>query len=443
MKLVNAPKVKYELKVLNLLGYGIIVFGLGGFVIWALFTPLNSAVVATGTVQVLSQNKRIQHLEGGIVEGIYVEENQSVEAGEVLLRLDQTFAGAEHQRLLMQSYELQMREALLVAKRDIANELALPSIIDDRLPPSWIADQIESNKQLFLLATSNLESELAIADQRIAQLAEQAQGFEKERLAKISQLSFMEEEIESWKGMVEKKLANKLRFLEVQSDAAELRGVIAKTEAKKAEVKVKIAEVTLEQLQAKQKFQERAATELRDIQFSLKDLREQLASSRNILGRVDIRSPVDGTITGLNVHTLGAVVQAGEVLMEIVPVREKLIVESRVAPTDVDKVFKGLNARVRLASFKQHEMPQLDGVVESISADVFEDERSQTQYYIARIALNGFVKSDGNTQGNPPSLDIVQPGMPTEVLIVTGVSTPAQYLIEPLINSFNRAWRDS
>jgi len=219
---------------------------------------------------------------------------------------------------------------------------------------------------------------------------------------------------------------------------------LQKTEAQQAEIQVKIGEVKLEKLQAKQRFQEQTVTELRDIKFSLKDVREQLATSSNVLQRVDIRAPVDGAVTGLNVHTVGAVVRGGDVIMEIVPAMDTLIVESRVSPTDVDKVYKGLDAGMRVASFKQHEFPQLSGTVESISAYVFEDERQQTQYYIARIALNGFVAYDDmlpfDDDGNLLS---IHPGMPTEVMIITGLSAPAHYLLEPLINSFNRAWRDS
>jgi membrane fusion protein, type I secretion system len=443
MKIIPAPPVQYDLKKLNLIGFMTLLVGLGGFLLWATLTPLNSAVVAQGSIQVLSQNKQIQHLEGGIVEQIFVQENQEVQAGDVLLRLDQTFAGAEHQRQLMQGYELEIREALLLAKRDMEKSVNLPNISDERLPEGWLEDQSATAVRLYGLALNNLESELAIADKRLSQLRQQSLGLERERQAKVSQLGFMEEEIESWKGMVEKKLANKLRFLEIQSEAAELRGIIAKTEAQQAEVQVKIGEVELERLQAQQRFQEQAATELRDIQFSLKDVREQLATSANILKRVDIRAPVDGTVTGLKVQTLGAVVRPGDLIMEIVPVRETLIVESRISPTDVDKVYKGMNARVRLSSFKQHEMPELEGLVESISADVFEDERAQTQYYVARIELHGVIGNDHAQLDSYGDLQTIQPGMPTEVMIITGNSTPAQYLMEPLLNSFNRAWRDS
>ncbi|KZY59308.1 hypothetical protein A3742_12725 [Oleiphilus sp. HI0071] len=443
MKIIPAPPVKYDLNKLNLVGFATLLFGLGGFLLWAVLTPLNSAVVAQGSIQVLSQNKQIQHLEGGIVEQIFVQENQEVQAGDVLLRLDQTFAGAEHQRQLMQSYELEIREAILLAKRDMEQSVNLPNISDERLPEGWLADQSATAERLYGLALNNLESEIAIADKRLSQLKQQSLGLERERQAKVAQLGFMEDEIESWKGMVEKKLANKLRFLEIQSEAAELRGIIAKTEAQQAEVQVKIGEVELERLQAQQRFQEQAATELRDIQFSLKDIREQLATSANILRRVDIRAPVDGTVTGLKVQTLGAVVRPGDLIMEVVPVRETLIVESRISPTDVDKVYKGMNARVRLSSFKQHEMPELEGLVESISADVFEDERAQTQYYVARIELHGFIGNDHEQLDSKGGLQTIQPGMPTEVMIITGNSTPAQYLMEPLLNSFNRAWRDS
>jgi HlyD family type I secretion membrane fusion protein len=440
MKISLAPAVPYDMKRLILTGFAAVLFGVLGFLCWAILTPLDSAVVAQGTVQVVSQNKQVQHLEGGIVEQIYAQEDQLVKAGDLLLSLDSTFAGSEHQRLIMKTYELKVRASLLKAQRALQNTIVFPDGDYMGLEDEWRENQHLTAQQLFDLTRGNLQSKLSISDKRLRQLQEQLRGLDKEYVAKMQQLGFMDEEIASWKQMVEKKLANKLRFLEIQSEAAELRGVIAKIEAQKAEVQVKVSEVELEKLSAQQLYQEQAAKELRDIQFSLEDTSGSLATSKNVLGRVEIRAPVDGRITGLNVHTIGAVVKPGETLMEIVPNKDSLIVETRVNPTDIDQVFQGMTARIRVSSFKRHELPEIEGIVESVSADAFEEERSQAQYYIARVSISKFILQEMDD----PSIDMssIQPGMPTEVMIITGSSTPAQYLTEPILNAFNRAWRD-
>jgi HlyD family type I secretion membrane fusion protein len=326
----------------------------------------------------------------------------------------------------------------------MAETIVFPETADESLDANWLGEQTSTATRLFELGRLNLTNQLAITDKRLAQLRQQTLGLKREQQAKTDQLGFMSEEIESWKGMVEKKLANKLRFLQIQSEAAELRGIIAQVEAQQAEVQVKIGEVQLERLQAQQMYQESAAKELRDIQFSLKDIHERLATSQNVLGRVDIRAPVSGTVTGLKVHTIGAVVKPGDLVMEIVPDQDKLIIETRVAPTDIDQVYQGMSARIRISAYKRHELPELEGHIESISADSFEDERAQSHYYLARISIDRFVP-DGETglQESTADMSAIQPGMPSEVMIITGESTPAQYLMDPLLNAFNRAWRDS
>lgn len=442
MKVIPAPPVPYDIKRLNLAGLMIVLFGVVGSLTWAIATPLDSAAVAMGSVKVLSQKKRIQHLEGGIVESITVEEGQRVTRGDVLLTLDQTFAGSEYKRLVMKHHELTYREALLRAQRDLSKGLTLPELPLLGIDPQWVKEQKQNAHSYFSFSHDSLNNQLAINDSRLEQLHEQLAGLEREMLAKKEQLGFMQDEIESWKGMVERKLANKLRFLEVQRDASELKGILSKVESQIAETKVKIGEVELEKLQLVQNYQEQAANELRDIKFSMEDLSKQLVSAKNVLNRVDIRAPVDGVVVGLNVHTIGAVISPGETLLEIVPSEDRLIVESKINPTDIDHVFEGMKARIRIASFKQHEMPEWEGEIESVSADAIEDEKNQTQYYLARINIMGPIVEEGD--GDKDDLmSKVQPGMPAEVMIKTGSSTPAQYLMEPLFNAFNRAWRDS
>lgn len=442
MQVIVAPAVPYSLTRYSLIGLVLVALFILGFGAWAYFTPINSAVVAQGTVKVLSQRKQIQHLEGGIVDSILVHEGQRVSSGQTLVLLDETFARAEHTRLNMQRHELGVREAVLKAERSLKHDVEFPLYDTTGLDVQWLDDQKQAAASLFAISRGNLESQMAIADKKIEQLNEQANGLRIQKVAKVEQLSFIEDEIDSWKEMVEKKLSNKLRFLEVQSEAAELRGVIAQLDARAAEVQVMLGETQLEKLSLEQSYRERAAKELRDVQFSLKDISKRLESAENILERITIKSPVDGIVVGLNVHTVGAVIKPGDTLMELVSEKDSLIIEARVSPTDVDQVFDKMAARARIASYKRHEMPELDGLVESISADVLEDELNRSHYYLARISISGFIEEAGSDPTQSADLGMIQPGMPAEVMIQTGVSTPLQYLAEPILNAFNRAWRD-
>jgi HlyD family type I secretion membrane fusion protein len=441
MRIIPAPAVPYALSGLNRFGLFIFLFGILGSLGWATYTPLDSAVVAQGKVKVLSQKKQVQHLEGGIVESIHITEGERVKANQVLLTLDQTFAGSEYHRLAMKDYELRFREMILLAERDMKQALALDTISATGVDANWAAEQKANALSLFYISRSSLDSQLAISESRLEQLHEQLVGLEQEKVAKLEQLGFMDDEIESWKVMVERKMANKLRYLEIQRDAAELRGIIAKVSSQTAEVKVKIGEVKLDKLSLTQTYQEKAAKELRDVKFSLEDLSKQLETAGNVLGRVDIRAPVDGVVVSLDIHTVGAVIKPGQTLMEIVPSEDSLIIEAKVSPTDVDQVYPGMAARIRISSYKRHELPELEGNIESISADVIEDEQAQTQYFLARISISRFI-TDSEVALDSSLMKAVQPGMPAEVMIGTGTSTPAQYLMEPLLNAFNKAWRD-
>ena len=172
-----------------------------------------------------------------------------------------------------------------------------------------------------------------------------------------------------------------------------------------------------------------------EVQLNLNDSSKRLGAASNVLKRVEIRSPVSGTVVGLNIHTLGAVVKPGETILEVVPEKDALIIEARIKPMDVDKVYKSLESRIKISSYKVHEFPEFNGVVEWVSADVFEDPQTLESYYLARIVIP-------EASSNALPKNKIQPGMPSEVLIKTGQSTPLQYLMEPLLSAFRTAWRD-
>lgn len=435
MQIVLAPPAPYKLEKLNVIGMLIVLFGVVGGLLWAALTPLDSAVVAMGKIKVHSDRKEIQHLEGGIVKNILIQEGERVTAGQLLLTLDETFANSDLERISAQWSELKIREAVLTAQRDRVNEPAFAKEVLESMPLSWVSKQMISATNGFYISESNLKSQLDILDNQTIQVTEQLKGVESEMVAKTEQLSFLNDEIESWKGLVEKKLANKLRYLELQRGASELKGESAQLASQAASLKVKYSEIKFKSLRVEQDYREKAAKELAEVQLNLKDSSKRISSASNVLERIEIRSPVPGTIVGLNIHTLGAVIKPGETILEVVPEKDELIIEARIKPMDVDKVYKTLESRIKMSSYKVHEFPEFIGVVESVSADSFEDPNTLESFYLARIVI-----PEKSLELLPKNK--IKPGMPSEVLIKTGESTPLQYLIEPLVSAFRTAWRD-
>ncbi len=434
MQIVLAPSAPYKLKKLNIVGAIIVLFGVVGILLWSAITPLDSAVVAMGKVKVHSDRKEIQHLEGGIVKHIMVQEGERVMSGQLLLTLDGTFANSNLDRISAQWSELKIRETVLTAQRDRIKSIKPPQELVNT-KSLWVTEQIKSAVNGFKISESNLQSQLDILVNQTFQITEQLKGVEAESGAKSDQLSFLNEEIESWASLLEKKLANKLRYLELKRAASELKGEIAQLGSQAASLRVKYNEIQFKLLRVEQDYREKAAKELAEVQLNLKDSSKRISSAENVLERIEIRSPVAGTVVGLKIHTLGAVVRPGETILEVVPEKDELIIEARIKPMDVDKVYKNLESRIKLSSYKIHEFPEFNGIVESVSADSFEDPNTLESFYLARINIP-------HKSLILLAKDKIKPGMPSEVLIKTGESTPLQYLMEPLASAFRTAWRD-
>lgn len=430
------PKASTDLRKVLVFGFLSVLLGLGGFTVWSAFVPLDSAVIAPGTIKVGSERKQVQHLEGGIVKQLLVKEGDYVEAGQVLVLLDETLVGADHQVLDVQRQELKIREALLSAQRDAKSSIQFKDGLADERLNEWLIQQKESANALFNLSRDSLQNAVSVIDQQIVQLEEQISGDQNEALNIQDQISFMTEELESWQKLIDQRYANKLRYLELQSDLSDVKASLAALETRVSSSKAQIGELRFERKRLEKSFREDAASELVQVHSQIRELDKRMDSSSNILKRIEIKAPVDGKVVGLNVYTVGAVIRSGDTILEIVPEKDELVVGVRVNPIDIDKVRSEMDARVRMSSYKMHEFPEFTGKVESVSADVFQDEQSLESYYSARIVIPEGALPQGFDKK-------ISPGMPAEVMIVTGQSTPAQYLMEPMLTAFRTAWRDS
>ena len=412
-------------------GAVVVALFLGGFGAWAALAPLESAAIAQAIVSVNTKRKTVQHLEGGIVADIPVKEGDTVDAGQILLVLDDTQA-----RTLFTLTESQYHSMAALRERLVAERDGLAAI----LWPEWLRlavgeeDILRAQERIFETGAELLANQTAIYEQQIAQMREEIVGLTQETEAQNQQIDLLEEELQGLSGLVEQGYEGKTRLLALKRRRSELAGARARNRARVARVEQAIGETRLKIAELRNARMNAVVEELRDTEARNSDLRERLAAARHVLSRTQVVAPVSGTVMDLRVFTRGGVVGPGEALMDIVPAGDELVIEARIEPTDIDVVHPGLAAQVRLTAFSQLTTPVLSGTVLQVSADSLYDERTGTPFYQARVTLD-------SAQPGLEGLKL-QPGMPAEVMIVTGSRTPLDYLLKPIVTSFRRALRE-
>lgn len=420
-----------------LFGVALIAVFFGGFGTWAALAPLDSAAIAPGTVVVGGSRKAIQHLEGGIVSEVKVEEGTQVKAGDPLIVLDETQPGSSLAMVRGRLRTALALEARLTAERDGKDEMTLPDWLEEEAGQNaTVAEVVAAQQRIFASRREAVESQKSILQQRVAQYQEEIRGLQGEIASQTSQLGLIQQELQDVRFLLEKGLARRPRLLALEREASNIQGARARNQAAIARAKQAIGEAELRMVDLDTNFRREVVEELREVQTEIADLWEKNRSAEDIMTRTVLRAPVSGIVVGLNVFTEGAVIKPGETLMEIVPQDDALIVEARIDPNDIDVVHAGLGAQVRLTAFSQRTSPILDGQVETVSADRMVDERTGIPYYTARVRLD-------HEEGREVQEMELYPGMPAEVMIVTGERTPLSYLVRPLIYSFNRALRES
>jgi len=417
------------------MGFSVVIAFFGLFIGWASLAPLGSAAIASGTVGVESNRKTIQHLEGGIVAEILVHDGDKVTAGQLLVLLDATQAKASLELLRGRWIAASAREARLIAERDERDQITYPAALRAMRDATNVAQTLKGQEHIFQARRQSKEGQVAILRQRIAQYNEEIKGLNGQIKAEKRQIQLIADEITDISGLVKKGLAQRPRLRTLQRDSAELEGSSSRNVAKIAQVRQSIAEANLQIIELTTTVLNEVVQELRDVQSEIFELVEQRRSAAHILQRTDVRAPIDGTIVNLQVHTTGGVIAPGAPILDIVPANERLIIEARVDPGDIDVVHIGLPAQVRFPAFSQRSTAPVDGRVIRVSADSLTDERTGTPYYLARVAI----EDDLVTKLKGAEL---YPGMLAEVLISTGERTALDYFMKPITVSLNRAFRE-
>ncbi|MGE4420292.1 MAG: HlyD family type I secretion periplasmic adaptor subunit [Sulfurimonas sp.] len=416
----------------KVIGFGLAVVFLlfGVFGGWAAFAPLAESSVAIGKISADLDKKTLQHLEGGVIESIHVKDGDEVKKGDLLLKLRDVHIKSQLDIFKTQYDDASALYARLVAQRDNKNSVVYP----DELQNESIKKE---QNNIFYETKKSIEDEKIISQNRVVQLQNQIEGLNSLMEAKKSRLASIKEEILEWEDLYRQKLVDKLKIRELSREQNSIEGDISQTASEIAKLSEAINETKNQQLLREKEFTKETLGELVKAKSMLFDLKSKIVSVEDTLLRTNIVAPIDGTVVGLSLHTVGGVVSPGRDILQIVPQDSKLIVVAQVQTSDVDKVKVGLMADIRFSAFNVQKAHVVEGRVVHVSADSFMDEKSGMPYYEAKIE----VTKNGEVQLVDYGFELVS-GMPAEVMIKTSERTVLSYLVKPFTDMIARGFNE-
>ncbi len=419
--------------VIGLLTVALLVFGFGG---WSMLTEIDGAIVAAGQIEVENNKQVVQHPDGGVVAEINVKEGQSVQAGDLLIRLDGTLFDSELAVVEGQLFEAMARRARLEAERDDRAEPTFTGELAElaKTRPD-VQEQIDGQLNLFHARRETLARQTEELGKRQNQIASQIEGIQAQMQAVTLQLSLIKEELTDQQSLLDKGLAQSSRVLALEREQAQLMGQMGDLESSKAQAEGRVTEIDIETLRLAAARREEANTQLRDLGPQALEMVERRRSLIERIQRLDIRAPVSGIVLGLVVTTPRSVIRAAEPILYIIPQDRPLVITVQIPPIHVDEVSAGQPVRLTFPSFPSRTAQDIFGHVTSVSADSLTDQRTQTPYFRAEIVLNeGEVAKLGK--------NVLLPGMPVEAFIQSGARSPMSYLLKPFTDYFKMAFRE-
>lgn len=400
---------------------------------WAANATLTGAVIATGHVVIDSSIKKVQHQTGGIVGAILVKTGDAVTAGDVVLRLDDTQARANLGIITSQIVQLTGRKSRLMAERDNAETIEFPARFLASDPEA--AHVIEGETNLFGKRRTALNGQKSQLRERVGQLTREIEGLSSQASAKDQEISLMGEELSRVAAMRKKELVTVQRLLSTQRDLTRLEGERGVLTAQIAKARGAISETELQVFGLDQTTQSDANKELREIEARIAELSERRIAAEDMLKRVDLRAPQSGVIHELAVHTIGGVIPPGETVMSIVPRDDDFAIEVRISPIDIDQVAIGQPTTLRFSAFNQTTTPELKGRVIQRAEELTKEPQTGNAYYTARVRI------DDEERVKAAKMKLVS-GMPVEGFIETSKRTALSFLMKPVTDQINRAFRE-
>ena len=422
----------------TLIGTLMLLLGLGGSALWAASAPLAGAVISSGQVVVEGYSKTLQHLEGGIIKTMNVEEGDQVEQGEVLLELDGTQARSDLAVVESRLMTALGRRARLRAERDGDNAIDFPPPLTDADDAEKAGEIMTNQQAIFTARRRALETDLNLRAQRIDEFEEQINGLQSRLGSVESQIDSYTEEVEEWSGLVEDQLSDKQSLREARRRLNEYRGERGRLMADIAGIRAQIASSRMERSLRKEEYDQEVATQLGEVQEQILDARARISALRDKLSRTVVTAPINGSVVGLKVHTEGGVINPGDPLMDIVPRQRTLLVDARVPPDKIDDVQVGQATDLSFPALNTLFINNIQGDVVSVSADSLSNEQNDESYYLARIRVN-----EAGVEALRAENFQLEPGMPVQAFIKTGSRSLLEYLVKPFSEMASRAFRES
>lgn len=429
----RAPRFRKTRRYLAV-GWIVVLSVFGGLVAWSIFAPFEGAILTTGQVSVESNRQAVQHLEGGIVREIFVEEGDEVEKGQVLLSLDPTVATAGVDAIEARFMELLGAEARLKAQRSASSRLALRPAYDDLADTDQMKVILQEQKDLLTAQRTTLNSQVSILRQRMEQFEVRISGMREEISAINAQEVLLKDEIERYDSLSTTSPNGSVQTLPLKRRVSELEGQKQSLTASIASTRVEISETETEISRLRQAAREEALSQLREVQTQIGELAEQRVTAIDRQDRLDIIAPRAGRVLGIKAHTIGGVIQPSEPIMHVVPKNDQLIAKVRVLPMDIDKVTLNQQVVLRFTAFAMDETPDVDGKILHISSDTLIDDATGMTYYEAFVQIP-------EDHGLPEKFQLL-PGMPVDAMIQTESRSVLSYLVKPLTDSVARTFRE-
>lgn len=420
----------------SLIGSAIVLFLVAGVGGWATFTEISGAVIAPGTLVVHSRVQEVQHPTGGIVAEILARDGEHVRAGDPLVRLDATVTRANLAIVTKALDELTARRSRLIAERADRNSLSFSEELLQRRNESAIAQLLDGESRLFDVRRAARLGQKEQLRERVNQLREECEGYSAQIRAKIEEKGHINRELEGVRTLWQKNLIALSKLTELERMATRIEGERGQFVAALAQAKGKIAETELQILQVDLGLGSEVSRELREVEAKLGELIEQKIAAEDQMKRIEIRAPQDGTVHESTIHTVGGVISPGKAIMLIVPATDDLVVEAKIAPSDIDQLQLNQSAGLRFSAFNQRTTPEINGYVSRIAADATVDERTGQSFYTIDIAIN---EDELARLGEVKLI----PGMPVEAFVKTQDRTVISYLLKPLHDQLARAFRET
>ncbi|MBI5275331.1 MAG: HlyD family type I secretion periplasmic adaptor subunit [Burkholderiales bacterium] len=408
------------------IGLWALLLGLGGFLVWAAFAPLDEGVPSVGQVAIDTKRKPVQHLTGGIVKEVLVKEGDKVKEGQLLVKLDEATTRAQYEATRQRYLAFRAVQGRLLAEQTGAAAIKFhPDLEQAAAQDPLIRNQVVTQEQLFRSRRAALEADLQGIQESIQGQTSMIQSYRSMLESRRSQMSLLNEELKNTRDLVKDGYAPRNRQLELERMVAESNSSLAELQGNTMRATAAIAELRQKSISRRQEYRKEVESQLGDVTREVESEEGKFTALRNDLQRVEIRSPAGGQVVALAIQTVGSVVAPGQKLMDIVPENEPLLLEARVPPHLIDRVNAGLPVDVRFHAFAHSPQLVVEGKVVSVSGDLLVEPQTNAQYYLARIALtpDAYKKLGKRT---------LQPGMPVEVVLKTGERSLLSYLLHPL-----------